>query len=96
MTALRARVAALDPIRVDVILALVVIIELELQSSLGRGISDLARLVTWSRASCTPRRSRSAAAPRALPSCFARRSRRSRRRSTASCGRGRSAGPPVT
>jgi signal transduction histidine kinase len=46
MTALRARVDALDPIRVDVIVALVAIIELELQSSFGRGISDLDRLVT--------------------------------------------------
>lgn len=46
MTTLRARVAAIDPIRVDVIIAIAAIIELELQSSFGRGISDLDRLVT--------------------------------------------------
>ena len=46
MTALRARVAALDPIRVDAVLALAAIIELELQSSFGHGISDVDRLVT--------------------------------------------------
>ena len=46
MTALRARAAAFDPIRLDVILAIAVIIELELQCSLGRGISDVHRLLT--------------------------------------------------
>jgi|SRR5450755_308414 len=46
MTALRARVAALDPIRLDAILAVAAIIALELQCSLGRGISDVQRLVT--------------------------------------------------
>lgn len=46
MTALRARVAALGPIRVDVIVAVAAIIELERESSFGRGISDMNRLVT--------------------------------------------------
>ncbi len=39
-------VAALDPFRIDMIVALAAIIELELQSSFGRGISDLDQLVT--------------------------------------------------
>jgi signal transduction histidine kinase len=46
MTALRARVAALDPIRVDVIVAIAAIIELERESSFGHGISDMDRIVT--------------------------------------------------
>ncbi len=46
MTALRARLAAVDPVRLDAIVAIIAIIELELQSSFGRGISDVDRLVT--------------------------------------------------
>ncbi len=46
MTALRARVAALDPIRVDVVVAVAATIELERESSFGHGISDMDRIVT--------------------------------------------------
>ena len=46
MSRLRERAAGLDPTRVDAILAVVVIIELELEAWLNRGIPDSHRLVT--------------------------------------------------
>jgi hypothetical protein len=46
MRALRERAASLDPMRVDAIFAVAMIIELELEAWLNRGIADSHRLVT--------------------------------------------------